>query len=145
VLTLSIRGFSLIELLVVMTIMGAIAGISLPNMIRLYDSMQARVAEDSLLSELQSLGATARLAGQGFLFYSAADAGDALEANRLYQLGYEVYVPVLPQGWGLFMPQPLVVHPNGVCLGGELELYLHGELYRHLRLDPPFCRVTESD
>ena len=60
------RGFTLIEMMAAMTLIGMIAGLMLPNFQRWHDSTQQRVNAGAIGIQLQKLYVRAALMGQEF-------------------------------------------------------------------------------
>lgn len=122
------RGFTLIELLVVLTLIGLIAGTVGPNFFEAAQRMGSKNDEQQIRQQVNGLP------------LAALHAGESLYIN-------EQGAPFsMPEGWGLIARRPIVYQPNGVCLGGMLEL-LHDERKQQFLLIPPFCQwpVTNGE
>ena len=114
-------GFTLIEVMAVLLIVGLLASLLSPSMQRLADSFQARAEYLEVKRKIQGLSMIAMQRGE------AADITD-LE---------------LQEGW--VASGDVVYQPNGVCLGGDLRIaYKEVEFYRQ-QLMPPFCRLNDDD
>ena len=114
-------GFTLIEVMVVLLIVGLLASILSPSMQRLANSFQARAEFLEVKRKIQSLSAIAMRSGE------AADIMD-LE---------------LQEGWRV--SGDVVYQPNGVCLGGDLQIAYKEIEFRRQELAPPFCRLGGVD
>ena len=132
-------GFTLLELLIVLALLGLATAIALPNLERLYVAATRTSERDHVLDQVAALGREAALRGRAYVVFGNARAPGADAAARYAE--YETYVVDVPQGWRLELDRPLVVRANGVCLGGALTLsHAEGEAVR-IELTPPYCRV----
>ena len=114
------RGFTLIEVMVVILIVGLIASVLSPSMQRMANSIQARVEFLEVKREIQSLSSIAMQKGE------SADLSDLK----------------LLEGWSA--AGDVTYQPNGVCLGGNLYIsYEEVEFFRQ-DLEPPFCKIGNS-
>ena len=114
-------GFTLIEVMAVLLIVGLVASVLSPSMQRLADSFQARAEFLEIKGKIQSLSSV------------AVRRGEAVEVSDLE----------LQEGWAA--SGDVVYQPNGVCLGGDLRIsYKEIEFHRQ-ELTPPFCRLGDAD
>ena len=118
------RGFTLLELLVVLGLMSLVTAVALPGLVNLYDAMSRNVALDSIGAEINGLG------------------------RRAYESGAPITLSKesvnLPEGWQLATDSPIVYSAKGACRGGTLRLMLDGELVRRITLKAPYCRVGDE-
>lgn len=121
-----IKGFTLLELMVVLVLMGLLASVVLPRMSKVYDRTQAAFElEDVRLS-------LARIPLQAFT------------ANVRYELvrlpsDINQSLPIfLPDGWTIETASPIVYQSNGICLGGNL-VAAYGDVKYKFELLPPNC------
>lgn len=128
-------GFSLLELVVVLALIGLLAAIALPNMERLQASATRSAARDVILDQFANLGREAMLRGRGYVVVGTVDAAAAPEP------GYERFSLRVEEGWQVRIPTPILVRPTGVCLGGDVQLLHPDARPVELRLEPPYCRV----
>ena len=162
------RGFTLLEMVVVLLLLALVAGLAVPNLERLYAAAVRSTERAYILDQFASLGRRAMVRGQAFVVVGSDDAPPAdsgrpsgprfnsagpngAGAGRLRGSGLALapaagpdhapQVIDLPEGWELSFDEPLVVRANGVCLGAELTLRHRGEVEVRVRLEPPFCRV----
>ncbi len=132
-------GFTLLELLIVLALLGLATAIAMPNLERLYAAATRTSERDHVLDQVAALGREAMLRGRAYVVFGSAQAPSDNEAARYAE--YETYVVDVPEGWRLELDRPLVVRANGVCLGGALTLsHAEGEAVR-IELSPPYCRV----
>ena len=130
-------GFTLVELLVVLVLVGLLATLVMPNLDRLRASFARTTERDRILDQFAALGAQAQARGQGYVVFGNVDEN----AAPLPGGDYERYRLDIPDGWQVRLTRPLLIHPNGVCLGSELTLRHHDAAPLRIDLLPPYCRV----
>jgi len=124
-----VKGFTLLELLIVLLVIGLVAGLVVPRLSNIYDGMVTMYEKDDIMAQLNGLHFKVFQHGQVF---------DLIE----YPLPSNMpKLLELPQGWTLKTETPIRFRSNGACSGGHLKL-LHGEDSFVLKLEPPFCRAT---
>ncbi len=124
------RGFTLLEMVVVLAILGLATALVAPSMLRGIDSWRRQAAMDALFDQIRALPGNARATGREINIET-----DAMGA---------VDPPLSIEGdWTLSVEQPWKVHANGICEGGMLAVAnAYGS--RRIRVAPPFCDpVTE--
>ncbi len=132
------RGFTLLELIVVLALLGVVTTLAVPNLNRLYESVQRGSERDNILDQLSSLGQRARIANANLAVHGAQEAGSE---EATIEPGYRAYDLALPPGWRLELEEPLRARANGVCLGGSVTLrHVSGATYR-ATFEPPYCQV----
>ena len=119
------RGFTLLEMIVVLAILGLATALVAPSAIRGIDSWRRQSELDSLLDQIRALPGNARATGKAI-----AISDDALKAK---------YAPLrVAADWALSVPKAWRVNANGVCQGGTVEIGNdHGK--RIIEVTPPFC------
>lgn len=119
------RGFTLLEMIVVLAILGLAAALVGPSMIRSIDTWRRSAAMDLLLDQLRALPGDARSSGKPIVI------SDATLASATPPLRID-------SDWTLSVPEPWSVGANGVCHGGEIIVAnAFGE--RLVRTTAPFC------
>lgn len=142
----SARGFSLLELMVVLALVGLVAALAVPNLQRLYDSVTRATERDYILDQVSGLGVQAMQKGLNYVVLGTANAADQDNGEEvpLSPLGYERFPLDVPPGWRVRVDQPLLARANGVCLGGTLTLVPTEGAPIRIELQPPYCRLDPA-
>lgn len=121
-------GYTLLELLIVLVLMGLISGLAFPRLSQVYDSVQFSIERDNILFQIESLP------------FQVYQRGVAINLRELEKPLSEDLL-ALPEGWSLDKDASTDVHYNalGFCSGGELTL-VKQERELALQLTPPMCR-----
>ena len=150
------RGFTLLELLVVLMLVVLVTALTIPNLEQLTGSFTRKTERDYILDQFIGLGRQAMLQGRSYVVLGAGGArageqpaelgkssrqlvGELFEAPS--HEGHERYVIDLPEGWELQLDEPLIIRANGVCLGAEFALRHQGAEDIRINLEPPYCRI----
>jgi hypothetical protein len=119
-------GFTILELLVVLSLMAAMTGLVLPQLSRLYESGQRAFERKQVIDDIAALPYLAFQQQREFtLGETSGDTGPL----------------ALPEGWTLKVKDGagILYRSNGFCAGGELELLYDG-LVERLMLEAPLCQ-----
>ena len=114
--------FTLLELLVVISLIGLIAGVVAPRFTDL---------GDKLTLKNQRLEVRQKLNGLPLL---ALRRGTAL---RIDTSGAPLQ---LPAEWHVTAKNPVIYQSNGICLGGEIEVWQGEDRRASITLQPPLCQ-----
>ena len=127
------RGFTLMEILIVMAVMALMVAIVGPNLPRLANRVEASTERETVHDEISGLAYRAYVLGQSFTL-------DAESGHRLLEDGRPLLD--IPAGWSVYADPPLVHYGfNGYCSGGKLRLLAPDGSIEHVTLSPPFCRL----
>ena len=105
------KGFTLLELLVVMSLMALAAGLVTPAVLRGLTAAQERAVAGDMAALLNSLPVRAFQRGNDMV----------VDGRMLGQ-----WLPDLPAGWQLVVPQALRYSPAGVATGGLVRVLAPG-------------------
>lgn len=126
-------GFTLVEMLVVMVLLGLLSTIALPSLHRWQQALQAR-SEAALV--IESLRAQAFRAG-------ASQLELALKPESFLEKPAPGLVQVkLPQGWILRRMVPASFLPNGLCRPGLLAFTTSQGSHELLLIEGPICKFS---
>jgi prepilin-type N-terminal cleavage/methylation domain-containing protein len=121
------RGFTLLEMLVVLALIGVMAGIALPNFSRFLDSFSVRNQWAGVERELADIPYQVFVSGSSFRFDSSS-AGKRLTS--------------LPEGWRVEVASHILYRYSGWCEGGRLAVVSAGGERRNYQLAAPACSPT---
>lgn len=124
------------EVIVVLAILGLLAGLVLPSMPGLFASATRATERDRILDQFAALGAEALRQGRDFAVLGTDPDFDPAE-----YADFEPYPFVVPGGWDVLVHRPILVRANGVCLGGRVTLRHAEAPPTELELVAPLCRV----
>lgn len=119
------NGFTLVEVLVVLILLGLTSALVLPKFPAIYDRFKSRAEQDAFFQSLGSLTLKA-YTQQKTITLNQGNANQLLE---------------LPSDWELRIPKPIVYKANGVCLGGQLT-YITKNIPIRIQLTPPYCEAS---
>lgn len=153
------KGFTLLELLTVLFVIGLIAGLALPNLPLLFDRLEFALERDTVVRKLNELPMSAYEANQDLVLFGDYEGRDGdndsfSQENRVGIEELNVVVPYrpsnlkraaldLPDDWRLTIPEPIFYRSSGFCSGGLVYLEV-GRIQQPLLAKAPFCAFTEE-
>lgn len=133
-------GFTLLELMVVLALVGLVTVLAVPNLERLYEGFTRKAEQGRILNQIGGLGREAMLRGRAYAVFGTGEDSAAAQPGRQVS-GYEPYSLEVPAGWEVDLDKPLLVRANGVCLGATVTLKHRGQSTARVVLQAPYCRV----
>ena len=132
------RGFTLLEILVVLTIVGLLAAMVLPQLQKMASSVEISSQRTDIKLAIENLGYQAYVTGKPILLAEAA-ADPAAKSARPDQ-------PLqIPPGWQIQILRPVHYVANGVCGGGTIAITDPYHAREAFLLKPPQCRLEPTD
>lgn len=128
-------GFTLLELLLVLAIMGLLAGIVLPQLQTMATRLEIANQRGDIRSAIEGLGYQAYASGKPIVLagnYGLSDAKAPAPFN-------------LPQGWRVQVTKPVRYSVNGVCSGGGLVVLAPDQGREAFALKPPRCQLESVE
>jgi prepilin-type N-terminal cleavage/methylation domain-containing protein len=124
-------GFSLLELLVVLALIGMLTAVVAPRLQRTYDAIAGSGERDEVGRQLERLPLLARHAGKAI---SIARGDEAALAGRI----------TLPEGWSVSPLEELRIEASGVCHPARLRVSGRG-VVEVQQLTAPACEVEDEE
>jgi len=124
-------GFSLLELLVVLALIGMLTAVVAPRLQRTYDAVAGSGERDEVGRQLERLPLLARHDGKAI---SIARGDEAALASRI----------TLPEGWSVSPLEELRVEASGVCHPARLRVSGRG-VVEVQQLTAPACGIEDEE
>jgi len=149
-------GFTLLELLVVLVILGLISAVAMPQLTSLSASVDFALNRESVERSLSDLPYQALKTHQDFTLgqidtsdQNATDTrqpqsfavakADSIESSSVEGPLLAVPAPIaLPKDWKLFVDKPIIYRSTGLCSGGDVEIRIGTSVFGY-QLKAPEC------
>lgn len=128
-------GFTLLELLVVMAVIGLMTALIAPNLQRLVGSLDRATRRDGLVADIAGLSYRAYVLGESFELGRDAQAHLLRDGNP---------VLAVPEGWQVSVREPIRFGFDGLCSGGQVTLRAPDGVVETLQLQAPECRLVRQ-
>ena len=135
------RAYSLIELLVVLSLISLITAIAMPNMLKLYRSFSNTLEFDEVARQINGIGYKANEQGREYWLFDVGLSATNADAKIKNGIVSADTLLNLPEGWSLDVDTPLKYLSNGSCKGGRVKILFEGVPRHSVELKPPYCRV----
>ena len=129
-----VSGFTLIEILVVLAIVGMLAGIALPRLASIYSSVENSSQRRAIQDQIDGLGYTAYASGKPIVLTSSSSSAKET-------IDYPLQLPI---GWTVVVSKPLRYSSQGFCSGGALTIGDPDGGTEAYRLQTPLCRLETA-
>jgi prepilin-type N-terminal cleavage/methylation domain-containing protein len=138
------RGFTLLELVVVILIVGLVSMTVLPNLSGLYDSVSFAMQRETFEHDLNRLPYEAYRT-QTDLFIASADDFSVSPSDApprpatVDATAKEIKTPA-PANWRVTVEKPIIYRASGYCSGGTITVSAGGTVENYV-LRPPLCEA----
>lgn len=136
------RAFTLVEVIVVLALLSLLGAIVLPNLDALVGGFGRATERAVILDQVAGLGERALLDGTGYVVTGSHHDDDEPPPARFSH--YPTLRVDAPEGWRVVVAPPVVVHANGVCMGGVVRLGETAGVQEAVELRAPHCRVART-
>ena len=130
----STRGFTLMELVVVMALLAMVTMLAMPNLQTLYQTVAFSGEREKIIMQINELGAKAYRRGAGYRLHSENGHLD-LPRDIPFEMSEE---------WSINVVKHIRYLSNGACLGGELNLTRNDEGTEKFILRHPHCQIFDE-
>lgn len=155
------RGFTLLEVLIVLALVGMLAAVSLPQFSVIQDRLAFTLSRDTFESELNGLSYSAFKQGRPMILAGVyprkpgaeqvlpGEADSVFKEVLFLQPGeLKTLLPLnaveakfdVPEDWSLTVSEPIVYQASGYCTGGKIEINVGSARYTY-DLKAPTCAV----
>ena len=123
-MSLNCGGFTLLELIVVMVMIGLVTALAFPNLLKMQASWNRQTELESVLFQISRLGSLAR---------------NDRRILKINSEGQNRDIVALPENWHLQSEEDIRWLENGACQGGVIHLR-NGDLSWRYKLNAPDCQ-----
>ena len=127
------RGFTLIEMTVVLVLLGLMSSMVIPSVQRWFDSIQERAQLTEVFTQLQRLASRAALNSETVYVSNS---------NWKNKLSDDLPVLSLPDGWNISKTDNVIFFHSGSCAHGKLELQSPDRKKLLIDISAPGCQIN---
>lgn len=127
------QGFTLIEMMAVLTLAALMAGVAIPAMQRWFDSVSERAQLTEVSIQFQRLASRAALLSQTVKLDKQSWKSKLNDGEPALNL---------PEGWAVSNDKSVIFYHSGVCAGGEVDLTAPQKRQLRLLIAPVSCDVS---
>jgi prepilin-type N-terminal cleavage/methylation domain-containing protein len=130
--TRSARGFTLLEVLTVLFIVGLVGAVVLPNFPVLLDGISSANKRDDVVRSINTLSYRALATNQNYVLAGTYESQNSISdeianldifTNTSFRAHDITHVQIaLPEGWKMHVSVPIFYRASGFCSGGSIEL-----------------------
>lgn len=124
------RGFTLLELLIVLALIGLVAAVVVPGLARTYDAIVGSGERADVARAIEAVPLRVRASGEALKL----EPGDAAAFAALLDL---------PAGWRVVLEQPLRVERSGLCHPAKVRV-TGRDVTETWMLTSPSCGVRDA-
>lgn len=124
------RGFTLLELLIVLALIGLVAAVVVPGLARTYDAIVGSGERADVVRALEGVPLQVRASGEPL----AIEPSDTVAFAALL---------ALPEGWSAVLEAPLRVERSGLCHASKVRVTGRG-VTETWQLTSPSCGVRDA-
>jgi len=142
----TVRGFTLLEVLVVLVIIGLALAVAAPRLLTTYESVSFAMERESFEQALADLPYQAYSTRRDLVLGEIKGppkigSRSIRETPSTFEMwtGLEQVKLEIPASWRVDVPQPIVYRASGYCNGGKLTVTV-GDFSERFVLLPPLCR-----
>jgi prepilin-type N-terminal cleavage/methylation domain-containing protein len=124
-------GFTLLELLIVLALIGLTAAMVVPRLVQTYDAIVASGERAEVVRALEDLPLRVRIAGHADVFEPVGPS----QADTLVEA---------PDGWAVRLLDPLRIERTGICHPSRVQVRGRGTT-ETWRITAPSCEVADEE
>lgn len=154
------RGFTLLEMITVLFIIGLSASLVIPNLPLVFDRIAFALERETVIRTLNTLPYQAFKQNQDLVLKGehglknfasedpqeneVIDTDDLQLAAPFRSASLRVVSISLPEDWYVSVPEPIIYRSSGFCTGGRVIIEL-GQAQYALSARAPYCQFSEED
>ena len=138
------KGFTLLEMLTVLFIIGLAASLALPNLSLIFDRIKFSNEQKNVYRSINTLSFKALSENRDLVLLNDAEKNLNNYELGIYNTATLSKISVeLPKGWTINVEEPIFYKSSGFCSGGKISLSV-GQYNYPIKLIPPFCQINND-